>query len=64
MEFILTVHYSEGSPLNIISETVHYLDRREDHNYKQITLFETIILIRGLGECERVGEDSGSELVM
>ena len=25
---------------------------------------KTIILIRGLGECERVGEDSGSELVM
>ena len=23
-----------------------------------------IILIQGLGECERVGEDSGSELVM
>ena len=23
-----------------------------------------IILIRGLGECEGVGEDSGSELVM
>ena len=25
---------------------------------------KTIILIQGLGECERVGEDSGSELVM
>ena len=25
---------------------------------------KTIILIRGLGECERIGEDSGSELVM
>ena len=25
---------------------------------------KTIILIRDLGECERVGEDSGSELVM
>ena len=25
---------------------------------------KTKILIRGLGECERVGEDSGSELVM
>ena len=25
---------------------------------------KTIILIRGLGKCERVGEDSGSELVM
>ena len=25
---------------------------------------KTIILIQGLGKCERVGEDSGSELVM
>ena len=25
---------------------------------------KTIILIQGLGECERVGEDSGSKLVM
>ena len=25
---------------------------------------KTIILIQGLGECERVGEDLGSELVM
>ena len=25
---------------------------------------KTIIVIQGLGECERVGEDSGSELVM
>ena len=25
---------------------------------------KTIILIRGLGKCERVSEDSGSEVVM
>ena len=51
-----------GSPLNITSETVHYLDRRVDHKYKQITLFETSFLIHGLGRCEGVGEDSGYEL--
>ena len=43
---------------------VHYLDRRVDHKYKQITFFEISFLIRGLGRCEGVGEDSGSELVM
>ena len=41
---------------------VHYLDRRVDHKYKQITLFETGFLIHGLGRCEGVGEDSGYEL--
>ena len=50
--------YLGGSPLNITSETVHYLDWRVDHNYKQITLFETSFLIHGLGRCEGVGEDS------
>ena len=52
----------KGSPLNITSETVHYLDRRVDHKYKQITFFETSFLIHGLGRCEGVGEDSGFEL--
>ena len=54
---------SEGSPLNITSETVHYLDRRVDHNLKQITLFEISFLIHGLGKCEGVGEDSGYEMI-
>ena len=49
----------EGSLLNITSKTVHYLYRRVDYKYKQITLFEISFLILGLGRCEGVSEDTG-----
>ena len=55
--------HRKGSPLHITSESVHYLYRRVVHKNKQISLLKIMFLIRGLGKCEGVGEDSGDELI-
>ena len=52
----------------VVHKQIIYINRRSGpidiYTSEGCPLIKMIILIRGLGECERVGEDSGSELVM
>ena len=50
-----------SGPIDIHRRVVH---KQVIYQSSERPTNKTIILIQGLGECERVGEDSGSELVM
>ena len=59
----MDIYSSEGSP-----QTIYIYQSSERPNWYiyigGLSTNKILILIQGLGECERVGEDSGSELVM
>ena len=63
----MSITISEGSPYNISIVGVGPIDihRRVVHNLKKNTfVLKIMFLIRGLGKCEGVGEDSGHGLVI
>ena len=62
-----TMTISEGSPTHSPRRVVPYFYRHFDNIVLKTTriVFKKIcFLIRGLGKCEGVGEDSGCELIM
>ena len=62
-----TMTASEGSPTHSYRRVVPYFYRYFGSivsKTTRIVLKERCFLIRGLGKCEGVGEDSGYELIM